>query len=144
MFGQPRLTAFFAGLVEPLCAIAQTAEPVVSLVANVASYSAWPVAPGEMGIGFGTGLGPSPSANLQLVAQGRVANTLSLRHTPSHRRVLACLSCPLGGGGQPPGLGRCYHLRGYASSLNVLGASLQTIASTTLTAGRSPAVGELS
>jgi uncharacterized protein (TIGR03437 family) len=77
MFGQSRLTATFVGLVTSLCVHAQTAKPVITAVANVASYSPGPVAPGEMVIIFGSGLGPSQLVSSQLDAQGRVATTLS-------------------------------------------------------------------
>jgi hypothetical protein len=77
MFGHSRLTVLFVGLVASMCAIAQTTKPVISAITNVASYSPAPIAPGEMVIFFGSGLGPKQLVNLQLDAQGRVANTLS-------------------------------------------------------------------
>jgi uncharacterized protein (TIGR03437 family) len=56
---------------------AQSAQPVISAIANVASYSPGPIAPGEMVIVFGSELGPSRLVNLQLDGQGNVANILS-------------------------------------------------------------------
>jgi len=57
MFRLSRLTAVLVSLVAPLCVAAQIAKPVISAIANVASYSAGPIAPGEMIIVFGSKLG---------------------------------------------------------------------------------------
>jgi hypothetical protein len=77
MFGQSRLAALLIGIVASVCATAQVAKPVISAIANVASYSPGPISPGEMVIVFGSGLGPTQLVNLQLDAQGKVASTLS-------------------------------------------------------------------
>jgi uncharacterized protein (TIGR03437 family) len=77
MFGQPRLTPLFVLVVAPFCVLAQPAKPVITAVVNVASYSTGAIAPGEMVILFGSGLGPSQLVNLQLDPQGRVATAVS-------------------------------------------------------------------
>ena len=81
MFGHSRLTAIPSryGLVAlRSCAFThRQPSPSFTAVANVASYSPGPIAPGEMVIIFGSGLGPSQLASSQLDAQGRVATTLS-------------------------------------------------------------------
>jgi uncharacterized protein (TIGR03437 family) len=77
MLGQLRLTPLLVGLILPHWALAQTTKPVISAIVNVASYSAGPVAPGEMVVLFGSALGPSPLVNLQLDSSGKIANNLS-------------------------------------------------------------------
>jgi uncharacterized protein (TIGR03437 family) len=77
MYGKFRLTAILITALVPACLSAQATKPVISAIANVASYSPGPIAPGEMVVLFGSGLGPSQLSNLQLDAQGRVASTLS-------------------------------------------------------------------
>ena len=72
-----RQTALILSMVAALVASAQTDRPVISAVANAASYSQGPIAQGEMVVLFGSGLGPSQLVNLQLDAQGKVATTLS-------------------------------------------------------------------
>src|SRR5258708_29819594 len=57
--------------------VVNVAKPVVNAVANVASYAAGSVCPGEMVVIFGTGLGPAQVVGLQLDSQARVATTLS-------------------------------------------------------------------
>jgi len=61
----------------PNAALGQSGKPTISAVANVASYAAGSISPGEMIVIFGTGLGPAQAMALQLDQNGRVANTLS-------------------------------------------------------------------
>jgi len=61
----------------PNAGLGQTAKPIVTAVANVASYGNGSVSPGEMVVIFGTGMGPSNVVGFQLDQQGRVASTLS-------------------------------------------------------------------
>ena len=73
-----RLTSVVAILTTialPHCAFGQAPKPTVSAVTNVASYGNGPISPGEMVVIFGSGMGPSSVAGLQLDQQGRVANT---------------------------------------------------------------------
>ncbi len=75
-----RLTSVVAILTTialPHCAFGQAPKPTVSAVTNVASYGNGPISPGEMVVIFGSGMGPSSVAGLQLDQQGRVANTIS-------------------------------------------------------------------
>ena len=51
--------------------------PAVASVVNAASFRSGSVAPGEMVTIFGSGLGPSDPASLQLTASGRVSTTLA-------------------------------------------------------------------
>lgn len=75
-FRPPVLVLALAGLI-PSVVVGQTAKPTVNAVTNVASYANGPISPGEMVVIFGSGMGPSTLAGLQLDEQGRVANTLS-------------------------------------------------------------------
>jgi uncharacterized protein (TIGR03437 family) len=77
MFGLSRLTAILTILGAPLLVLAQATKPVITAVANVASYSPGPIAPGEMILIGGTGMGPSQLTTLQLDANGNVATTLA-------------------------------------------------------------------
>jgi uncharacterized protein (TIGR03437 family) len=69
--------ALLVALAVPMLAPAQTSKPVISAITNVASYATGPVAPGEMVILFGSGLGPASLVTLQLDAEGKVANKLA-------------------------------------------------------------------
>lgn len=53
------------------------AQPVVNAVANAASYDGSVIAPGEMVVIFGSGLGPTNPVSLQLDASGRVSSSLA-------------------------------------------------------------------
>lgn len=64
-------------LLATIALIGQTSRPAISAIANAASYTTGPVAPGEMVVLFGSGLGPGQLAGLQLNAQGKVASALS-------------------------------------------------------------------
>ena len=77
MLRRSALVQSLVALFLSLNAIGQTPKPVISSIVNVASYAAGPIAPGEMVVVFGSGLGPTPLANLQLDNQGKVASTLS-------------------------------------------------------------------
>jgi uncharacterized protein (TIGR03437 family) len=55
----------------------QSTKPVVTAVANVASYGTGAISPGEMIVIFGTGMGPAQVVSTQLDSQGRVATTIS-------------------------------------------------------------------
>ena len=59
-----------------LCAIANAAEPLVTAVANAASYGAGSVSPGQMVVIFGVRLGPPSLTSFQLDAQGGIATSL--------------------------------------------------------------------
>jgi uncharacterized protein (TIGR03437 family) len=71
------LAALLVALAAPIASPAQSPKPVIAAITNVASYATGPVAPGEMVILFGSGLGPASLVTLQLDADGKVANTLS-------------------------------------------------------------------
>ncbi|MGH9615012.1 MAG: hypothetical protein ACRD4E_04035, partial [Bryobacteraceae bacterium] len=73
MCSRPCLTIALLSTLAPLFA---TAKPIVSAIKNVASYSSGPIAPGEMILIGGTGLGPAQLVSLQLDANGKVATTL--------------------------------------------------------------------
>ena len=66
------LIALYSGVVW-----SQTSKPVVSAVANAASYGTGAISPGEMIVIFGAGMGPAQVVSAQLDSQGRVATTLS-------------------------------------------------------------------
>src|SRR6266849_612075 len=76
MLGHPRLTTILACAFLPLYAAGQTAKPTISAVKNVASYSSGSVAPGEMILIGGTGMGPAQLVSWQLDANGNVATAL--------------------------------------------------------------------
>ena len=61
----------------PLAVSAQSTKPVINAVVNAASYSAGPVAPGEMVVIFGSSMGPPGLVTLQLDKNGNAASALS-------------------------------------------------------------------
>ncbi|MCA2970419.1 MAG: fibronectin type III domain-containing protein, partial [Acidobacteriaceae bacterium] len=69
-----RVTSVLVAVLSPVGA---NAQPFVTTVVNAASYSAGPIAPGQMVAIFGIRLGPSALASLQLDEHGRVAQTLA-------------------------------------------------------------------
>lgn len=60
-----------------LAPIANAAEPLVTAVANAASYHAGSVSPGQMVVIFGVRLGPSSVTSFQLDSRGRIATSLA-------------------------------------------------------------------
>jgi uncharacterized protein (TIGR03437 family) len=60
-----------------LAPIANAAEPLVTAVANAASYHAGSVSPGQMVVIFGVRLGPSSITSFQLDSRGRIATSLA-------------------------------------------------------------------
>lgn len=63
-------------VVFPAALLAQTGKPTISAITNAASYATGSISPGEMVVIFGSSMGPSGIANLQLVG-GKLATTLS-------------------------------------------------------------------
>ena len=74
-----RLTGLGGMLVvfAPFAVFAQQAKPVITGVANVASYASSAISPGEMLVIFGTAMGPTDLKGFALDSQGRVTTTLS-------------------------------------------------------------------
>lgn len=77
ILSHPRLALFLISAAAPLLVSAQTVKPTISAIKNVASYGSGSVAPGEMVLIGGTGMGPTDLAGLQLDTNGHVATMLS-------------------------------------------------------------------